>query len=85
MMYNMNRFYELISALQKSVRCCEVNNSRYFAKELMGMGKPGGVFNRLILIAAEDAGLANPSLITYERQCLEDFANLIEKIIIIQI
>ena len=78
-MYNMNRFYELISALQKSIRWCEVNESRYFAQGLMDMGKPGAVFNRLILIAAEDVGLADPSLITYERQCLDSFENLIKK------
>ena len=78
-MYNRNRFYELISALQKSIRWCEVNDSRYFAQELMDMGIPGGVFNRLMLIAAEDVGLADPSLIVYERQCLDNFENLIKK------
>jgi hypothetical protein len=78
-MYNMNRSFELTSALQKSIRCCEVNESRYFAKELMGMGKPGGVFNRLMMIAAEDVGLADPTLLIYERQCLDDFENLLKK------
>lgn len=78
-MYNMNRFYELISAFQKSIRWCEVNDSRYFAQRLMDMGKPGAVFNRLILIAAEDVGLADPSLIIYERQCLDDFDNMIKQ------
>jgi hypothetical protein len=78
-MYNMNRFYELISALQKSIRWCEVNESRYFAQGLMDMGKPGAVFNRLMLIAAEDVGLADPSLIIYERSCSDNFENSIKK------
>ena len=71
-----NRWYELTSALQKSIRWCEVNESRYFARELMDMGYPGGVLNQLILIAAEDVGLADPSLIVYERRCSDDFENL---------
>jgi hypothetical protein len=74
-----NRQYELKSALQKSIRLCEVNESRYFARELMDMGLPGSVFNRLILIAAEDVGLADPSLIVYERGCLDRFDNLIKQ------
>jgi DNA repair photolyase len=74
-----NRWYELTSALQKSIRWCEVNESRYFARELMYMGYPGGVLNQLILIAAEDVGLADPSLVEYERGCLDRFDNLIKQ------
>lgn len=78
-MYNMNTFYEFISALQKSIRWCQVNESRYFARELMDMGLPGAVFNRLILISAEDVGLGDPSLLIYERSCSDAFENLIKK------
>lgn len=78
-MYNMNKFYEFISAFQKSIRWCDVNDSQYFARELMDMGLPGAVFNRLMIIAAEDVGLADPSLLMYERSCLEDFENMIKK------
>jgi hypothetical protein len=78
-MYNRNRFHELQSALQKSIRWCEINESRYFAQELMNMGFPGGVFNRLMVIAAEDVGLADPSLLLYERECLDSFENLIKQ------
>jgi len=72
-------WYELTSALQKSIRWCEVNESRYFARELMDMGYPGGVLNQLILIAAENVGLADPSLIVYEKRCLDTFDNLIKQ------
>jgi len=78
-MYNMNRFYELISAFQKSIRWCEINDSRYFAQELMNMGYPGAVFNRLIIIAAEDVGIADPSLVEYVRWCSDSFENLIKQ------
>jgi len=74
-----NRQYELKSALQKSIRLCEVNESRYFARELMDAGYPGGVLKQLILIAAEDVGLADPSLIVYEKGCLDSFDNLIKR------
>ena len=78
-MYNRNRFHELQSALQKSIRWCEINESRYFAKELMNMGYPGGVFNRLMIIAAEDVGLADPTLILYERECSDSFENMLKQ------
>jgi len=78
-MFNMNKFYLLLSAFQKSIRWCEVNASRYFAQQLMDMGMPGAVFNRLILIAAEDVGLADPSLVIYERQCSDSFEKLIKQ------
>jgi len=45
----------------------------------MDMGKPGAVFNRLIIIAAEDVGLADPSLIVYERQCSDHFEKWIKQ------
>jgi hypothetical protein len=43
------------------------------------MGYPGGVFNRLMIIAAEDVGIADPSLILYERSCSDSFENLIKQ------
>ena len=77
-MYNPNRSHILRSALQKSIRCCEINPSRYFARQLMDIGVPGSVFNRLMIIAAEDVGLADPTLLIYVRQCLDSFENLIK-------
>lgn len=75
--YNNNKYYTTLSALQKSVRWCEVNASRYFAKELMQMGKTIDVLNRLVLIAAEDVGIADPSLVVYERERKNEFESLI--------
>jgi hypothetical protein len=78
-MHNMNRYYELVSALQKSIRWCEINDSRYFARQLVDMGRPGAVFSRLVLIAAEDVGIADPTLVSYERGCSDEFENLIKQ------
>jgi hypothetical protein len=72
-----DEYFVNLSALQKSVRWCEINPSRYFAQELVRMGKSVDVLNRLILIAAEDAGIADPSLIVYERECSNEFERLI--------
>ena len=64
-MFDLNQQYILMSALQKAIRWCEVNASRYFAQRLMDMdSKPAIVFNRLIIIASEDVGLADPTLLT---------------------
>jgi hypothetical protein len=41
--------------------------------------KPGGIFNRLMIIAAEDVGLADPGLILYVRDCYDEFENLLKK------
>lgn len=75
----MNKLFSLISALQKSIRWCDVNASRYFARELVEMGCPGAVFNRLMIIAAEDVGLADPTLVEYESKCLRCFDNMIKE------
>ena len=75
--FDKNQLYLFLSALQKSIRWCEVNASRYFAQQLMNMGVPDVLFNRLMIIAAEDVGLADPSLIGYERQCYNDFNELL--------
>jgi replication-associated recombination protein RarA len=78
-MFNLDRQYLLMSALQKSIRWCEVNESRYFARELLNMGVPGVALSRLLLIAAEDVGLADPTLLKYIRSCLDSFENLIKQ------
>jgi replication-associated recombination protein RarA len=78
-MFDRDRYYLLISALQKSVRWCEVNESRYFARQLVDMSVPGAALSRLLLIAAEDVGLADPTLLIYVRSCLDDFENLIKQ------
>ena len=78
-MFDQNRFHALVSAIQKAIRWCEVNDSRYFAKELIEMGAPYAVFGQLRIIAAEDIGLADPFMVDYVSECLNCVGDLIEK------
>lgn len=78
-MFNQNRLHELISAIQKSIRWCEVNASRYFARELINIGALNAVFGQLRIIAAEDIGLADPSIVGYVSECLDRVDGLINK------
>ena len=75
----LNRMYVLISALQKAIRWCEVNDARYFAQELTEMGMPGANLNRLMLIAAEDIGLADPTLPQYVADCVDTFETMVKE------
>ena len=74
-----NRIFVLYSALQKAVRWCEVNDARYFAKEFIEMGLPGHPINRLLVIASEDVGLADPTLLKYVRVCLDTFESMLKE------
>jgi hypothetical protein len=78
-MFDQNRFHALVSAIQKAIRWRQVNDSRYFAKELIDMGTPHAVFGQLRIIAAEDIGLADPSMVGYVSECLNCVDDLIEE------
>ena len=78
-MFDQNRLHALVSAIQKAIRWCEVNDSRYFAKELIEMGAPYAVFGQLRIIAAEDIGLADPSIVGYVGDCLESIEKVIKQ------
>jgi hypothetical protein len=80
-LYNekLDRMYLLISALQKSVRWCEVNDARFFSRELIEMGMPGAPLNRLMLIAAEDVGLADPTLLKYVGDSVDTFETMLKE------
>ena len=81
-MFDQDRLHELISAIQKAIRWCEVNASRYFARELINMGAPHAVFGQLRIIAAEDIGLADPSVVCYVGDCLESVEGLMKQDVI---
>ncbi len=70
---NLSEQYLLRSALQKAIRWGEVNDARYFARKMIDEGKPGGVLNTLAIVAAEDVGLADPTLVNYVRQRCDEF------------
>ena len=55
-------FYTLVSALHKSVRGCDPDAALYWLARLLGAGAdPMYVARRLIRVASEDVGLADPN------------------------
>lgn len=54
--------YDLLSALQKSIRGSDVNAALYYLNLLAQSGDVESISRRLLVIAYEDIGLANPQL-----------------------
>ena len=57
-----SHFYNLLSALQKSVRGSDVNAALYYLAHLLESGDLIAVCRRLLVMAYEDIGLANPAV-----------------------
>lgn len=55
-----DHFYELLSALQKSIRGSDVDASIHYLARLITLGDLPSIIRRLLVIAYEDIGLANP-------------------------
>ena len=57
-----DNFYELLSALQKSIRGSDVQASIFYLAKLLILGDLESIARRLMVIVYEDIGLANPNL-----------------------
>jgi len=57
-----SHFYNLLSALQKSVRGSDVNAAMYYLAHLLENGDLVAVSRRLLVMAYEDIGMANPAV-----------------------
>lgn len=57
-----SHFYNLLSALQKSVRGSDTNAALYYLANLLENGDLVAVSRRLLVMAYEDIGLANPAV-----------------------
>ncbi|PKK92884.1 MAG: hypothetical protein CVV61_07460 [Tenericutes bacterium HGW-Tenericutes-6] len=55
-----DHFYDLLSALQKSIRGSDVDASIHYLARLITLGDLDNIIRRLLVIAYEDIGLANP-------------------------
>ena len=55
--------YDLLSALQKSIRGSDVNGALYYLALLSQSNDEASISRRLVVIAYEDIGLANPQLV----------------------
>lgn len=59
---NESGHYDLISALQKSIRGSDPNAALYYLGRLLIIGDLDIIYRRLTVIAYEDIGLANPNI-----------------------
>ncbi len=57
-----SHYYNLLSSLQKSIRGSDVNAALYYLAHLLETGDLVSVNRRLLVIAYEDIGLANPDV-----------------------
>lgn len=57
-----SHYYNLLSSLQKSIRGSDVNAALYYLAHLLESGDLISVNRRLLVIAFEDVGLANPAV-----------------------
>jgi putative ATPase len=57
-----SHYYNLLSSLQKSIRGSDVNAALYYLAHLLESGDLVSVNRRLLVIAFEDIGLANPGV-----------------------
>lgn len=61
---NGDAHYDVISAFQKSIRGSDVNAALHYLARLITMGDLPIIMRRLLVIAYEDVGLANPTAVT---------------------
>lgn len=57
-----SHFYNLLSALQKSIRGSDTDAALYYTAHLLESGDLVALSRRLLVIAYEDVGLANPAV-----------------------
>ena len=68
--------YDLLSALQKSIRGSDPDAALFYLAKLLAGGDLISVCRRLQVIASEDIGLAYPTAMTFVRACVESAREL---------
>ena len=63
--------YDLLSALQKSIRGSDPDAACHYLARLLEVGQMQSACRRLMVIAAEDVGLAFPQIITIVNSCVD--------------
>lgn len=71
-----DQHYDLLSALQKSIRGSDENAALHYAARLIEAGDIISLSRRLLVIAAEDVGLAYPQAITVVKSCVDSALQL---------
>lgn len=73
---NGDQHYDLLSALQKSIRGSDENAALHYAARLIDAGDIISLSRRLLVIAAEDIGLAYPQAIPIVKACVDSAMQL---------
>ncbi len=63
--------YDLLSALQKSIRGSDPDATVHYLARLLEVGQMQSACRRLMVIAAEDVGLAYPMIIPIVKSCVD--------------
>ena len=63
--------YDVLSAFQKSIRGSDPNAAVYYLAKLLEGGDLASACRRLLVISAEDVGLAHPTAITVVKSCVD--------------
>ena len=63
--------YDILSAFQKSIRGSDANAAVHYLSRLLAGGDLASACRRLLVIAAEDVGLAFPSAIVVVKACVD--------------
>ena len=66
-----DNFYDLLSALQKSIRGSDPDAACHYLARLLEAGQMQGACRRLMVIASEDIGLAYPMIIPIVKSCVD--------------
>lgn len=68
--------FELLSALQKSIRGSDPDAAVLYLAKLLSAGELLSACRRLLVIAAEDVGLAHPTAISVTKSCVDSALQL---------
>lgn len=71
-----DQHYDLLSALQKSIRGSDENAALHYAARLIDAGDIISLSRRLLVIASEDVGLAYPQAIPIVKACVDSAVQL---------
>ena len=71
-----DQHYDILSALQKSIRGSDENAALHYAARLIEAGDIISLSRRLLVIAAEDIGLAYPQAISIVKACVDSAMQL---------
>ena len=66
-----DNYYDLLSALQKSIRGSDPDAACHYLARLLEAGQMQAACRRMMVIAAEDVGLANPQIIPIVKSAVD--------------